>query len=108
MLFPKIFLVNFFRCRAYLYSRPIPSLRQPVPNYMVLIKYCVFFKILKYSGPWHLSVFPLGVSVCTHTRQVEHQRCSRTGRVQKTHHILRKNRYLMNSEHPVSLSITEH
>ena len=30
----------------------------------------------------------LGVSECTHTRQVEHQRCSRTGRVQN---ILRKN-----------------
>ena len=27
--------------------------------------------------------------VCTHTRQVEHQRCSRTGRVQKNHNIFR-------------------
>ena len=27
----------------------------------------------------------LGGSVCTHTRQVEHKRCSRTGRVQKNH-----------------------
>ena len=35
-------------------------------------------------------MFSLGVSVCTHTRQVEHQRCSRTGRVQKNHKIFRK------------------
>ena len=48
----------------------------------------VFFsKILKYSG---LFPFSLGVGVCTHTRQVEHQRCSRTDRVQKNHKILRK------------------
>ena len=49
-----------------------------------------FPKILKYSGLWP-SLFSLGVSVCTHTRQVEHQRCSRTGRVQKIQKILRKN-----------------
>ena len=30
------------------------------------------------------------VSVCSHTRQVENQRCSRTGRVPKNHKILRK------------------
>ena len=36
-------------------------------------------------------MFSLGVSVCTHTRQVEHQRCSRTGRVQKIQQNLRKN-----------------
>ena len=41
----------------------------------------VFFpKNIPDSG---LHLFSLGVSVCTHTRQVEHQRCSRTGRVQK-------------------------
>ena len=50
----------------------------------------VFFsKILKYSGLC-FSLFSLAVSVCTHTRQVEHQCCSRTGRVQKNHQILRK------------------
>ena len=51
----------------------------------------VFFsKILKYSGLSPFSVSPC-VSVCTHTRQVEpHQRCSRTGRVQKNHKILKK------------------
>ena len=32
--------------------------------------------------------------MCTHTRQVEHQRCSRTGRVQKNH---KKTQYLMNT-----------
>ena len=36
------------------------------------------------------TLFSLGISVCTHTRQVENQRCSRTGRVQKNHKILRK------------------
>ena len=44
-----------------------------------------------------LSLFALGVSVCTHTRQVEHQTCSRTGRVKKNHKNLRKKtQYLMN------------
>ena len=42
----------------------------------------VFFpKILEYSGLWSFSVSPLGVSVCTHTGQVEHQRRSKTDRV---------------------------
>ena len=60
-------------------------------RYRVFIKYCVFFsKILKYIPDSGLSRFPVGVSVCTHTRQVEHQRCSRAGRVQKIHNILRK------------------
>ena len=40
------------------------------------------------------------ISVCTHTRQVEHQRCSRTGRVQKNYNILRKNTIFY--EHPVA------
>ena len=36
--------------------------------------------------------------MCTHTRQVEHQRCSRTGRFQKNHKILRKKtHYLVNT-----------
>ena len=43
--------------------------------------------------------FPLVSVLCTHTRQVEHQRCSRTGRVQKNHKILRKN--TIYNEHPV-------
>ena len=58
-----------------------------------------FTRILKYSGLWPFSVFSLGVSVCTHTRQVEHPRCSRTGRVQKIHKISRKNTIF--NEHPV-------
>ena len=37
-----------------------------------------------------LSLFSLGVSVCTLARQVEYQSCSSTGRVQKNHKILRK------------------
>ena len=57
----------------------------------------VFFsKILKYSG-FCFSLFSLVVSVCT--RQVEHQRCSNTGRVQKNSKILRKNTII--NEHPV-------
>ena len=46
-----------------------------------------------------LSLFSLGVSVCIHSRQVEHQRCSRNGRVQNNHKILRKNTIF--NEHPV-------
>ena len=50
----------------------------------MFIKYCVFFfKDSKFILDSGLSLFSLGVSVCTHTRQIEHQRCSRTGRVQK-------------------------
>ena len=52
-------------------------------RYRVFIKYCVFSKILIYFPD---SVF----SRCTNTRQVEHQRCSRTGRVLKNHKVLRK------------------
>ena len=36
------------------------------------------------------TLFSFGVRVCTQTRQVENQRCSRTRRVQKNHNILRK------------------
>ena len=48
-----------------------------------IVLFSVFFKTFR-------TLFSLGVSVCTHTRQVENQRCSRTGRVQKNHKILRK------------------
>ena len=44
--------------------------------YRVFIKYCVR-RFLIYSGLL-LSLLFLGFRVCTHTRQVEHQRCSRT------------------------------
>ena len=63
-------------------------------------KYCVFFRFLKNIPDYGLSLFSLGVSVCTHTRQVESQRCGRTGRVQKNYKILRKNTIF--NEHPVS------
>ena len=60
-------------------------------TYRVFIKYCVFTKILKYSGLWPFSVFPRSQCVySTRTRQVEHQRSSRIGRVQKNHKKLRK------------------
>ena len=52
-----------------------------------------FFKNIPDSG---LSLFSLGVSVHTHTRKVENQRCRRTGRVQKKNTIL--------NEHPVARS----
>ena len=55
-------------------------------SYRVFIKYCVFSEFLKIFR----TLFSLGVSVCTHTRQVENQRCSRTGRVEKNHKILGK------------------
>ena len=34
-------------------------------TYRVFIKYCVFPKILKYSGLWPFSVFPRRQCVCT-------------------------------------------
>ena len=57
--------------------------------YRLFIKYCVFSEILKCSGLWPFYVFPRCQCVYT-TRQVEHQRCSRTSRVQKNPKILRK------------------
>ena len=85
-------------------------------SYRVFNKYCVFFRFLKNIPDYGLSLFSLGVSVCTHTRQVEHQqRCSRTGRVQENHKILRKKtQYLMSTvyvtmarERIASLQITK-
>ena len=59
----------------------------------------VFFpKILEYSRLCPFSVFPWCQCVYTHTRQVQHQRGSRTDRVQKNHKILRKKIF---NEHPV-------
>ena len=52
----------------------------------MFIKYCVFSKDFRIFR----TLFSLDVSVCTHTRQAKHQRCSRTGRVKKNHNILRK------------------
>ena len=64
-------------------------------SYRVLIKYCVFYEDLKiYFKLWS---FP-GVCMCTRW-QVEHQRRSRTGGVQKNHNIFRKNTIF--NEHPV-------
>ena len=63
--------------------------------YRVFFEYCVFANIPD-SG---LSRFPLGGRVCTQW-QVKHQHCSRTGRVQKNHNILREN--IIFNEHPVA------
>ena len=50
---------------------------------------CFFPKIFKYSGLWPFSVFPL--CQCVYTHQAGRKRgCSRIGRVQKNHNILRK------------------
>ena len=67
--------------------------------YRLFMKYCVFFRFFENILDSGLSLFSLCVSVCTHSRQVEHQRCSRTGRVQKIHRNLRKNTIF--NEHPV-------
>merc|ERR1711860_442846 len=53
-------------------------------SYRVFIKYCVFFRRFLNMPDSCLYLFSLGVSMCTHTRQVEHQRCSRTGRIKKS------------------------
>ena len=59
--------------------------------YRVYIKYCVFSEFLKIFR----ALFFFGVNVCTHTRQVEHQRCSSTGRVQKNKKKIRENTIFM-------------
>ena len=60
-----------------------------VHRYRVFIIYCVFFRILKIFRTLAFLCFP-SASVCVYTRQVEHHRCSKTGRVQKNHKVLRK------------------
>ena len=64
----------------------------------MFIKYGVFFENFKIFRTLSFLFFP-SVSVYVHTRQVEHQGCSRTGRVQKNHKTSRKNTFL--NEHPV-------
>ena len=49
-------------------------------SYRVFIKYCVFSEDFKIFRTLVFLCFP-SVSLCTHTRQVEHQRFNRTGRV---------------------------
>ena len=65
------------------------------PTYRVFIKYCGFFsKISKYIPDSGLSRFFLGVYNGLHAWttkwQVEDRCCSRTGKVKKSHNILRK------------------
>ena len=68
--------------------------------YRVLIKYCVFFEDFKIFRTFAFLCFlSVSVCVCTHTRQVEQQRYSRKGRVQKIHNIVRKNTIF--NEYPV-------
>ena len=102
---------NISLCSSFKVTQPflVEKLLQWIFKYRLFIKYCVssflkllsyfllepdtgcslnivfFPKILKYSGLCSPSV-----SVCVHTRQVEHHRCSRTGIVQKNYNILRK------------------
>ena len=54
-------------------------------KYRVFIEYRLFFEDFKIFWTFAFLCFP-SVSVCvsTHRHQVEHQRWSRTGRVQKT------------------------
>ena len=59
-------------------------------SYRVLINYCVFSKILKYSLSWLFLGLYTGLHAWTTKWQVEHPRCSRTGRVKKNYKILRK------------------
>ena len=60
--------------------------------YSVFIKYCVFPEnIVIFLNSVSSATVPVvfDLALCTHTRQVENQRCSRTYRVQKNHKILR-------------------
>ena len=65
-------------------------------KYRVFIKYCAFFEDFKIFRTLAFLCFP-SASVCTHTRQVEHQRI---GRVQKNHKNTVKETIFY--EHPVA------
>ena len=106
-------MIHITKSRPFIHPRPLPGSLGQVPlyvgtltiriyqiskkffqvswTYRVFIKYCIFLKDFKIFRTLAFFCFP-SVSVCvhTHTRQVENQRCSRTGRVQKNHKILRK------------------
>ena len=65
--------------------------------YRVFIKYCDFSKDFIIIRTLALLCFPL-VCVYTYQAEVEHQRCSRTGRAQKkSQHFKEKTQYLMNT-----------
>merc|ERR1711860_128064 len=73
---------------------------------MILISGCTLYIVFYFQKNKNfpdsgLSLFSLGVRVCTLTGQVEHQRCSRNCRVQENHKILRKNTIFY--EHPVCI-----
>ena len=89
----KKLVIKMIISRIYIKLKLTRELAQKIEllMYRVFIKYCVFSEDFKNIPDSGLSLFSLGVSMCTHTRQVEHQRCSRTGRVQK------KTQYLMNT-----------
>ena len=72
-------------------------IRKHTLMYRVFIKYCVFFRFFKDIPDSGLSLFSLGVSVCTHTWQVENQRFNRTGRVTIT-------KTQLFNEHPVCMN----
>ena len=74
-------------------------------NYRVFIIYCLFFQKISNISDSGLSLLSLGVSVCTHTGQVKHQRCNRTGRVQKITKLYGKTQYLMNTLYMLNLKI---
>ena len=81
-LMNTLYLPNYQSIYLYLYIY--------LSIYMVFIKYCVFFRRFWNIPDSGLYLFFLGVSVCTHTRQLENQCWSRTGRGQKNHKTLRK------------------
>ena len=78
----RVILNSYLRATEYMY---IISQRgnysREKPGIGCSLNIVFFLNILKYSH---------GVSVCTHTRQVEHQHDNRTGRVRKNNKILRK------------------
>ena len=68
------------------FVKKMSPLCTPMMIYRVFIKYCVFSEFFRIFR----TLPSLGVSLCTQSRQVENQRCCRTGRVKKNHKILRK------------------
>ena len=52
-------------CNIWIENKCDDKIILSVRMYRVFIKYCVFWRILKYIPDSDLSRFPLGISVCT-------------------------------------------
>ena len=84
-------------CLFYIRCRAIIDMIYEYVIYRVFIKYCVFSKILKYSGLWPFPVFPRCQYVYTHQAGRKPALQADSGRVRKNHILRKKTQYLMNT-----------